>query len=100
MTRSPGDGEKERRKRSVCGRGDQQQTRPKRNVQGGGGDVPIGVSAIGPVRWRSGDLTGRELREPQFGCLFRLLVGYRWVSLGIVRPNHSSLSWHMQCLEY
>jgi hypothetical protein len=57
MTRSPGDGEEERRKRSVCGRGDQQQTRPKGTFRGGGEDVPIGVSVIGPVRWGSGDLT-------------------------------------------
>jgi hypothetical protein len=56
MTRSPGDGEEERRKRSVCGRGDQQQTRPKGTFRGG--DVPIRVSVIGPVRWGSGDLTG------------------------------------------
>lgn len=48
MTRSPGDGEEERRKRSVCGRGDQQQTRPKGTLRGGE-DVPIGVS----VSWAS-----------------------------------------------
>lgn len=48
MTRSPGDGEEERRKRSVCGRGDQQQTRPKGTFRGGG-DLQIGVSVIGPV---------------------------------------------------